>query len=187
MAQELLVFSEQNEVSNVLAYFLTRTIIHMSAQSSFFAHILGLTFLTAFSGNTVGAVYNISDINALFTVPVYNEDFDSPANANWTPAQSANGAAVADSSVTYGYNYTAGGNVGPFTGVPAIASAPSQGGTSTRGVVLTAQDVDDAGTDAAQGIAIFAQNLPAAPTVPYAIRFDLWTNFISGTSVSTVS
>ncbi len=62
--------------------------------------------------------------------------------------------------MTYGYNYTVGGNVGPFTAVPAITAAPSNGATSTRGVLLSAQDVDDTGTDLAQGIAIFAQNLP---------------------------
>jgi hypothetical protein len=156
----------------------------MHARQSPLAQLLGLTALACFSGSAGAAVYTIADINANFTVPVYSEDFDTPTNANWSTAQSANGAAAADSTVNFGYNYTTGGNVGPFTGVPAIASAPSLGGTSIRGALLSAQDVDETGTDPAQGIAIFAQNLPAAPTVPYAIRFDLWTNFNAGTGSS---
>lgn len=148
------------------------------------ARLIGMAALTAWCGSSGAAVYTIADINTLFTVPVYSENFDSPSNTNWTAAQSANGAAAADSTVNHGYHYAAGGTVGPFTGVAAIPSAPSLGGTSTHGVLLSAQDVDDAGTDLTQGIAIFAQNTPVAPTTPYAIRFDLWVNYLTGAGSS---
>ena len=186
VAQDLLVKFAGTKVRKVLIALPTNSYSkHMITPSITTGPLLGFTLLAMFAPNSRAAIYNISDINALFTVPVYSENFDSTTNANWAVAQSTNGPSAPDSTVNFGYNYTAGGNVGPFTGVPVIPSAPSLGGTSTRGVLLSAQDVDDpAATDLAQGIAIFAQNLPAAPTVPYAIRFDLWANYISGTGSS---
>ena len=160
----------------------------MTARFPSLTYVLGLALISAMAGSAKAAVYTITDINAFFTVPVYSESFDSPTNPNWTTAQSANGAAVADSTVNYGYEYTAGGNVGPFIAVPVIISAPSQGGTSTKGVLLSAQDLANAispATDLPQGIAIFASNVPAAPITPYAIRFDLWVNYVVGSTSSS--
>ena len=155
----------------------------MSHHTISLARLLTLSLVGATAQISHAAIYNIADINSLFTVPVYSESFDSTTNANWTTAQSTTGTAPLDSTVNHGYNYTAGGTVGPFTSVPVIPSAPSLGGTSTRGVLLSAQDVDDpATTDLAQGIALFAQNIPAAPTTPYAIRFDLWVNYVVGSA-----
>jgi hypothetical protein len=163
-----------------LDYKMSTTMISKKLSAAF-----GLVSLLA--ANSQAAVVTAAYINANVNQVIYNDDFDAAVNANWDVAQSANGAAALDSAHQFGFDYAAGGTFGPFNGanaIPAgrIPAAPS--GTGTRGLIMRAQDVDDAGTDLTQGIALFTKNLPAAPATPYAVRFDMWANWATGTGSS---
>jgi hypothetical protein len=149
------------------------------------AAIAGLSLVPAFA---CAAVPSISSINSYYTTAVATDSLDSASS--WTVIQSAaNGSAAIDASATFGFDYAAGGTFGATGGTITLAAgvipaAPS--GTSTRGLVMTAQDVDDAGTDATQAIAArlsSAVSLPPTQT-SYVVRFDMWGNFISGTGSS---
>ncbi len=143
-----------------------------------------IVFAGLLTTETQAAVVTAAYINANVNQVIYSDDFNASTNTNWSVAQSANGAAALDSGHAFGFDYAAGGAFGPLT-IPAarIPAAPNGAG-NTQGLVMRAQDVDDAGTDLTQGIAVFTNNLPAAPTTPYAVRFDLWVNYVTGSGSS---
>lgn len=126
------------------------------------------------------AAPSIGYINSTFNVPHYANDL--AAGTDWSVIASANGTAPADTAHLFGFDYSAGGAWSVFNGansIPAgrIPAAPS--GTDSRGLIMRAQDVDDPGTDATQGIAA-RLNAAVSPTTPYAIRFDMWVNSTVG-------
>ncbi len=134
--------------------------------------------------SSASAAPSISYINSTFNVPHYANNM--AAGSDWSIIASTNGASALDTAHQFGFDYNAGGAWSVFNGansIPAgrIPAAPN--GSDSRGLIMRAQDVDDAGTDAAQGIAA-RLNAAVSPTTPFAVRFDMWINFVAGAGSS---
>jgi hypothetical protein len=146
--------------------------------------VIACAAATVALASNASAAPSIGYINSTFNVPHYANDMAS--GTDWSVIASANGGAALDTDHLFGFDYNAGGAWSVFSGansIPAgrIPAAPS--GTDSRGLIMRAQDVDDPGTDLTQGIAA-RLNAAVSPTTPYAVRFDMWINYVSGSGSS---